>query len=209
MENEELKKRLMEGMPELACEGSLRAKRQLKELLNLQGPVHGLGHPLATAFVRLVEKAVLEYQSSRARFVEFGSDGVLDDLYRAQDHFENCVLATHRSLEYVHLLRGLGVRRADGQPFIPRPRELEVLSQDVRDRVRKMRDLTEHLEDALRSGKVPLDAEVELRMTFDRALKLDAEIEYRDMVRWLGQLNVFAVQLSEVRIVVGQTQIGL
>jgi hypothetical protein len=139
--------RIETNMPSVAhLETSLRAKRELGHILGIHGPPTPRGKQIADGYVRLVEKTTLEYQESREKLIAFFKDGTFDHYCRAQDHFESSIHSLHRAILYLDQLRGLGFRRSDGTPFVPRPRDLEVLREDVKSRVREFRDLAEHLD---------------------------------------------------------------
>ena len=193
------------SMPMLNLEPSLRGKRLLGNLLGVHGPDTKRGQQIADGFVRLVEKAILEYQACRERFIAFHEKGEFDDHCRAQDHFETSIQAAHRAITYLERLRAMNLRQADGAPFIPRPRDLEVLRSDVKNKVRVFRDFAEHLDDDIVSGKIPVDAEVGIHLGWEKATLNQAEIVYVDLSRWLTQLHLFASLLSRVSIVIGPT----
>jgi hypothetical protein len=111
--------RIEQSMPSLDLELSLRSKRDLGKRLGVHAQPTGRARQIADGYVRLVEKAVLEYRESRAKLVEFLANGTADHEYRAQDHFESCVQSLHRAILYLERLRRFGYKRDDGTPFIP------------------------------------------------------------------------------------------
>jgi hypothetical protein len=114
--------RIENAMPSLKLlEGSLLGK-----LFGVHVQPGDRGREIADGYVRLVEKALLEYQESRATLIAFLADGTADHQHRAQDHFESCIQSLHRAILYLERLRRLGYRRADGASFIPRPRARSV-----------------------------------------------------------------------------------
>ncbi|WP_455231009.1 hypothetical protein [Geopseudomonas aromaticivorans] len=145
MENEIFLNRITTSMPELDLESSLRSKRVLGNLLGVHGPHTPRGKQIADGLVRLVEKATLEYKASRERIIALLSEGEFDNYHRAQDHFETSLHSVHRAVSYLERLRSMGFRLPDGQPFIPRPRDLEILRSDVKTKIRVFRDFAEHL----------------------------------------------------------------
>ena len=203
MENEAAVNRIVASMPAVGLEASLRSKRQLGNLLGVHGPHTPRGRQVADGFVRLVEKAILEYQASRERLLAFLEKGEADDHFRAQDHFETSLHATHRAITYLDRLRNMGFRQADGSAFIPRPRDLEVLRDDVKTKVRELRDFAEHLDQDIVGGRLPAEAEVGIHLGWEKASLNGAEIVYADFTRWLTQLHHFAGLLSRVNITVG------
>ncbi|MBP1149847.1 hypothetical protein JOD69_001684 [Methylocaldum sp. RMAD-M] len=197
--------RLAKNMPSLAhLEGSLRAKRDLGKFLGVHVQPSGRARQIADGYVRLVEKAILEYEASRDQLLRFLADGTADCEYRAQDHFESCVQSLHRAIEYLERLRGFGYRREDGQPLVPKPRDLEVLRKHVRAKVRGMRDAAEHLDCDILDGRYPMNAQVGIHLGWDTATLGSHSISYVEVTRWLTQLHEYAGLLSRVHVVVGQ-----
>lgn len=209
VENKEAIERVEANMPSLGhLEMSLRGKRELGHILGVHGPPTPRGKQIADGYVRLVEKTILEYQESREKLVAFLKDGTLDHYFRAQDHFESSTQSLHRAILYLDRLRRLGFRQADGSPFIPRPSNLEVLRDDVKERVRQLRDLAEHLDKDIIEGKILDDADVAIHLGWDKAHLGETEIAYVDFIRWIEQLHYFALLLSRVQVVVGERPDG-
>jgi len=198
--------RLDESMPTLQqLETSLRGKRMLGNILGVHGPPTPRGKQIADGYVRLVEKTILEYQASRERLVLFmDGDGDFDNYCRAQDHLESTVQSLHRAILYLERLRRQGFLQADGSPFVPRPRDLEVLRDDVKARVRDLRDACEHLDKDIVDGKVSADADVAVHVGREGVDLAGTKITYAEMSRWIEQIHHFALLLSCVQIVVGE-----
>jgi hypothetical protein len=190
-------------MPALALETSLRSKREFGHLLGVHGPHAPRGKQIADGYVRLVEKAVLEYQASRGKLLRFLSDGFADDYHRAQDHFESSIQSLHRAVLYLDRLRSMGFRNPNGTPFVPRPRELEPLRDEVKARIRDLRDRAEHLDGDILSQTIAPDAGVAIHLGWEKASLADAQVTYQDFARWITRLHHFALLLSQVRITVG------
>jgi len=95
-EKEILKKLKMPALDGLDL--SLRSRRFLGNLLGVHGPPTPRGRQIADGYVRLVEKTALEYEKARSKFAAYLRDGILDDYFRAQDHFESCIHSLHRSI---------------------------------------------------------------------------------------------------------------
>jgi hypothetical protein len=202
--NQEGVERLIQGMPSLDhLETSLRSKRDIGKLLGVHAQPSGRARQIADGYVRLVEKAILEYNEARNILIAFLSDGTADHLHRAQDHFESCVQALHRALIYFDRLRNFGYKRQDGTPFIPRPREIEVLRKSVRTPVRDMRDALEHLDNDILDGTLPEDLPAEIHLGWDTATLGTHKLRYTDVTRWIEQLHGFAALLSRVHLQVG------
>lgn len=205
MKNEVAVNQIAASMPAVGLEASLRSKRLIGNLLGVHGPHTPRGKQIADGFVRLVEKAILEYQASRERLLAFLENGEADDHFRAQDHFETSLQSTHRAITYLDRLRNMGFRQTDGSAFIPRPRDLEVLRKDVKAKVRELRDFAEHLDQDIVGGGLPAEAEVGIHLGWEKASLNGAEIVYTDFTRWLTQLHHFAGLLSRVNITVGSS----
>lgn len=203
MENKAALNRIEASMPAVGLETSLRSKRLLGNLLGVHGPHTPSGKQIADGFVRLVEKAILEYQASRERLLAFQEKGEVDDQFRAQDHIETSLQSTHRAITYLDRLRNMGFRQVDGSAFIPRPRDLEILRENVKTKVRELRDFAEHLDQDIVAGKLLVEAEVGIHLGWEKASLNGAEIVYTDFTRWLTQLHYFADLLSQVNITVG------
>jgi hypothetical protein len=205
-ENQEGVNRLMHGMPSLDhVEVSLRGKRELGQLLGVHAQPSGRARQIADGYVRLVEKTILEYKEARADLIRFLAERTVDDLHRAQDHFESCIQSLHRALIYFERLRGFGYKRRDGTPFIPRPRELEVLRDTVRTPVRDMRDALEHLDNDILDGTVPEDSPAGPHLGWEVATLGAHKLQYTDVARWIEQLHEFAAVLSRVHLQAGAT----
>lgn len=204
MRNEEAVERVSKNMPPLGLELSLRSKRSLGRLLGVHGWSTPRARQVADGFVRLVEKAVLEYEASRERFIEFLGEGAADDLFRAQDHFESCIQSLHRAIAYLDRLRKLDIRQTDGQAFVPRPRDLEVLRDEAKGKVRRFRDFAEHLDQDVIKGTLSEDAEVSIHLGWEVATLNGAHIEYASLGRWIRQVYGLALHLSVVHLVIGQ-----
>jgi hypothetical protein len=203
-DNQEGVDRLMRGMPSLDhLEISLRSKRDLGKLLGVHAQPSGRARQIADGYVRLVEKAILEYKEARSNLIAFLADGTADHLHRAQDHFESCIQALHRALIYFDRLRNFGYKRQDGTPFIPRPRELEVLRETVRKPVRDMRNALEHLDNDILDGTLPEDSPAGPHLGWDIATLGAHKLLYADVTRWIEQLHEFAAVLSRVHLQVG------
>lgn len=200
-DNQEGVDRLMRGMPSLDhLEISLRSKRDLGKLLGVHAQPSGRAGQIADGYVRLVEKAILEYKEARRNLILFLADGTADHLHRAQDHFESFIQALHRALIYFDRLRKFGYKRQDGTPFIPRPRELEVLRETVRTPVRAMRDALEHLDNDILDGTLPEESQVGPHLGWDIATLGAHKLRYADTTRWIEQLHEFAALLSRVHL---------
>lgn len=194
---------LKKGMPNLVLDCSLRAKRHTGKILGVHGPYDAKGQLIADGLVRLVDKSVIEYQQARDELIKFFPDGYLFRYHRAQDHFETFVQCLHRAITYLDRLRARGYSGPDGEPLVPRPREIEVLRDSTKASVRAFRDLLEHLDGDILAGKIDAAEDVGPWLGTDSARIGDATLAYADLARWCSQLHSIAGQLSYVTLSVG------
>jgi hypothetical protein len=139
--------RLEAGMPLLPLAGTLRSKRWLGHFLGVSAPREPKGKRIVDGLVRLSDKAICEYQDCRESMLLFLREGNPDNFHRAQDHLESCIQALHRGINFLERLRGLGYVQSDLSPLVAKPRDLEVLRDAVRTRIRTFRDFMEHMEE--------------------------------------------------------------
>jgi hypothetical protein len=177
----------------------------LGNLISVHGPASKHGKQIADGLVRLIEKTTLEYEAARDKFVLYMCDnGEFDHYCRAQDHFESCIQSLHRSICYLDRLRRLGLRQANGSSFVPKPREIKVLGEEVKGRVRKMRDACEHLDKDIIDGKLGEDADVAIHLGWQGIDLTAITISYAELASWIEQIHHFALLLSRVHIIVGE-----
>lgn len=203
-ENEAGVQRLKDGMPNIDhLESSLRTKRDLGKFIGVHKLPYGRGKQITDGFVRLVDKAVIEYGESRSKFIKFIAQGMADDEYRASDHFESCIQSLHKAVNYIEKLRRMGYRRGDDLPLVPKPRDMTVLLENVRSEIRLFRDAIEHLDDDIMEGRLPENQRIGVHLGWEVATVGEYRLAYRDIVKWLGQLHEIAAILSRVHLKVG------
>lgn len=192
--------RLSAGMPEITVVPDLRSKRQLGAVLGVSSPSEPKGKLIVDGIVRLSDKALLEYQAARMELLQFLENGYPNDLHRAQDHFESCVHALHRGINFLERLRRLGYLLLNGTPLVNRPREFELLRDVTRISVREFRDFLEHTEDDIIGDVVPHGCPATLHLGWEQATINTAALNYTDVARWCIQLHEFARPLSVVTV---------
>jgi len=198
-ENSEGIARLEAAMPPLAVDMTLRSKRELGHILGVHGPREPRGKKIVDGLVRLVDKCGLESVAAREMLVKFLADGSVMHYHRAQDHFESCIQALHRAINYLERLRALGYSN-NGVPLVPRPRELEVIRDSTKNSVREFRDFIEHIEDDIIQGKVPDESNAFIHLGWSSASINGATLAYADIARWCTQLHEIAAPLSIVML---------
>jgi hypothetical protein len=200
----EKRARLAEGMPSLQSVGSLREKRYLANILRVHQMPHPKGAQLADGLVARIDKAVEEYGASReALFRFFDNGGHVRDLHRAGDHFESCVSALHRAVNYLRKLSALRIRVDGSRPFVPPQRDLEPLTEQVTKQLRAFRDALEHIELDIERERLPADLPTSITLCTEGATVGAAWLNYRDVARWCEKLHAFALPYCQVTASVG------
>jgi hypothetical protein len=189
---------LKNGMPDLGLDTSLRAQRQTGKLLGVHGPYDTKGQLIADGLIRLVEKAVIEYDLTKSELLQFLPDGYVFHYHRAQDHFESCIQCLFRAITYLDQLRSCGYQDSNKKPLVPRARELEVLSDSTKKSVRIFRDYLEHLDRDILNGKLNAASDVGPKLGTTAAEISDATLVYVDVARWCHQVHGIASQLSKI-----------
>jgi len=166
-------------MPDLS---GLYSKNILPWILNITIRAQGsTTHPLVAytaGYVRLVDKAVREYELSRHALEEFVDGGAesLSPYFRAADHLENCLNATRRAIRYARRIR----RDPDGL----RVEKHEVPMKGEEGRVAAFRNATEHAEQQLGDGTLQ-EGEATILMLHQGSFSLG---NYEESFGWLADL---------------------
>lgn len=139
-----------------------------------------LGRPRWINLVRLTDKAINEFEAARACLDEFAREhrhGRWSPLFRAIDHLENCVTATHRAFLWADALRrDPDVPKLDRDAF---PRTYEI------DRLNKLRDAIEHADEELKKGSLTPGI-ANILAPDEHGIELGAaRVEFADLARWI------------------------
>ena len=143
-------------------------------------------------FVRLVDKAVDEYEESRNLIVaqiaegrrsweEMARSGRFIYMFKFVDHMENCISTVRRILRFLEVLK----RDQDGLAF-PRPirQDIEALTRPIV----KVRNTVEHMDERIRRDEIGEDEPVMLKV-----------MESQDGVMIGGQTLRFSTLSSLIR----------
>jgi hypothetical protein len=154
-------------------------------------------------FVRLVDKAVYEYQAARAALVaqveerhrtveEMTEEGRIIYIFGFIDHLETCISATRRLL---HLLDR--IKSEQGALSVPRltRRSIEAYSKSVKD----IRNTIEHMAEKIQSDELKDGEPIMLRAgdKGDRAEIAGNYIKFSDLAYTLCKLHEVALHLIE------------
>jgi len=154
-------------------------------------------------FVRLVDKAVFEYQESRSTIIaqieemqrsteEMVETGRVLHILNFTDHFENCINATARLLKLLDK-----IKNESRSPSISRlvRRLVEAYSKSIPD----IRNAIEHMDEKIRGDEIVEGQPVMLSVgdDGDKATIASYHIKFNDLATTLRKLHAVAKQLLE------------
>lgn len=181
-------------MPDLS---GLFRKMLLNHVLNIIFGGAGTKDPKAGIFlrsyVRLVDKSLEDYELSRACFTEFvnrNDNNLLSPLFRAIGHMENCLNSLVRVSRYVE-------KMAAHPEMSKELTELRVLGDGNFDRIRKVRNSVEHMDERVRDGKVEPGELSTLWMDEEYITLEGRKITYQELGEWLSELHELATRLAK------------
>jgi hypothetical protein len=152
-----------------------------------QHPLPGrtLGSKHFANFVRVVDKAVREYEYGRlaaGEFVDHMDEGRLSAYFRSLDHFESCVGAAYRALSYCDRLRRFG------EPVVLGKRRIA----SARESLRVLRDRIEHADQDIAQGSGVVNEVPFLVLTNGRIVFGNDDMSYSELAEIL-RLSVSVV----------------
>lgn len=147
--------------------------------------------PLLTNLVRLVDKAMFEYEQARECLNTYVSRPANESQYtllyfRAVDHLESCVNALHRAVLFAEQLKR--------DQAVPKIEKAELLSSAEVAEVNALRDASEHLDEQVAAGK--LDPVMPVPWP-DAVEFAGREVTYKTLARWLTKLQKLAERFVE------------
>lgn len=181
-------------MPDLSdLDRALRANLLLSLVFRGQTlPADYATRVMVTTFVRVVHRAVEEYQMARQQFKEFvePSPGPnLMALFHASDHMETCISLVDRACNFLKAMP----ERPELDGLIP---SMTVMVKTNRQRVAILRNATEHLETRLLKGKIKEGDYVMLCMNEDSCELERRSITFAELASWLTEMHTFAGRLA-------------
>jgi hypothetical protein len=130
--------------------------------------------------VRLTDKALREYDAARAELLDYSSSigsRHFSPVFRAVDHLENCIGATHRAVLNARALRVAGFAKDSPMP-----------TAGQEDRLRLVRNRIEHAEERLVDGRIK-PAQFHALRPFDHRVDIgDQRLTYRDLERCIRRM---------------------
>lgn len=144
-------------------------------------------------YIRLIDKALEEYELSRTNFEVFVSDKTntnYSSLFRAIGHMENCLYSLARAIRFASAMAG----HSEMDKYIS---SLSVLQKDVRTRIEKVRNSIEHMDERVRNMKIKVGDLSALWMGEDHLELESTQINYSDLARWLTELHALSEELAK------------
>jgi hypothetical protein len=142
-------------------------------------------------FVRLTDKAVREYEAARSEagtYVNRPNNNTMSPMFRAIDHLENCIDATHRAILNQGRLRTAGFGRGAPQAT---GRQATL--------IRLVRNTVEHMDERLANSKLKAGQPVAL-VPSDTGVTVGALfLPYRDLASCIAKLHRTTVHLRRGR----------
>ena len=153
-------------------------------------PVGSAQH-LVTAFVRTTESALRRYEAARAELEAAAAAHSLAGYFRGLDDMELTFMALNRAMRLAVALKEspeTKVARAD----LP--------SQEVQDRLRRMRDAIEHREGPIKANQAGIGKTIALSVRENESTIEDDKQNYAaahdDVASWIQLLHELAVKLT-------------
>ena len=154
-------------------------------------------------FIRLIDKAVSEYQESRSTIInqieemkrpdeEMAETGRILYILNFTDHFENCINATARLLRLL-----VRINKEYGPPLIPKVIRNSVKAHS--EFIFKIRVAIEHMDEKIRGDEIVEGQPVMLSVgdDGDKATIASFHIKFNDLATTLRKLHTVAKQLLE------------
>jgi len=178
-------------LPDLS---DLTTRTALDHVMNIIFRGAGTGDPrtdvLVKSFLRLVDKAVREYELARQEAGSAGGDVL--PLIRASGHLENCITSMKRSLRFAEALF-----RSNAD--IPRPKCLSVFSSHAEKTVTVLRDAIEHMDKRIIKNELRPEDALTPYLNGSLLELAGSRVSITELAGWLRQLHNFGVALSDYR----------
>ena len=183
-------------MPDLSAlfrQNTLTA--MLAHVFNAAGPRTIRTGILLRTYVRVVDKALEDYELSRVTFAEFvsrTSNDSLSRLFRATGHMENCLGSIDRAVRFAKRLS----EEAELSGVIP---PLSVTKRATVRRIAILRNGTEHLDARVIAGTIS-EGDLSAVWMDEEYLELEGvRVEYIELGSWLSELHALAVSLAHFK----------
>lgn len=177
------------GMPSLSSlDRKLRANMLLSQMFRSKSlPADYTARVMIGTFVRIVERAVEEYEISRSRMCDFIKQPSVSlfSLFYASDHLEVCISLIDRTCNFL-------ARMSEHEEICVYVPVLDVMKKENRRRISILRNANEHLETRLLKDSIQEGDSVMLCLDNDSCELERCKISYVELACWLTQLHELA-----------------
>lgn len=175
-------------------------------------------HAIVTTYVRLIEGAFVHYRQARLHVLEFWNELhslPIGRLNLSSTYFENCIDLMHRAVLCMR-----GIRCNPEVPTVLRaafPTEPNFATEAIADRLRKLRNSVQHMDEKVAGGQIEKGAPFMLLATgeespmpdqpdqtlkvIDRLIIGDRHILFSELATWLIEMGDCAELISNVQFV--------
>jgi len=147
------------------------------------------------SYVRIVDKALEDYELCRSAFDEYVhrvSNNTLSPLFRAIGHMENCLNSIERALRFV-------ARMGEDTELAGIVPALSVMRTSNRRRLSTLRNAVEHLDERVINNKICEGDFTTLWMDEDHMKLQEVRVGYQEFGGWLTELHTLAITLAKFR----------
>ncbi len=139
--------------------------------------------------VRLSDKCIIEYEAGRLACLDFeanvSTQNKFSPLFRAVNHFENCITSLHRAVQHIDKL---GADYRNMGDIVQAARALK----GAKERLRRMRDAIEHTDKLIAGGRIGANESMFMSVQPD-GLHLEQEhIGFGELAGWVRSVNQVA-----------------
>ena len=182
----------MENLSELKT--SLAQSMVLRHAFPGEKPPQFKPSEINAAFVRLVDKAILEYERARKQLERYAYKKYpmrpLIALFRAADEFENCITSVHRAIRFLNC-----IKRIKENPRLTDSLKLVLRAEK---NTKKFRDAIHHLDDDIMKkerARNPAGA-FGIKVCVSHIENQSGIIKYMDLAKWIKYMHEFAKEFS-------------
>jgi len=185
-------------IPDLANLRNISGWYALRRFFTGAGPREWDQYALVVNFIRLVDLARDEYQNGRARVYDFWNPEkgrALAGMARASGHFESCVSTLQRAIRYLEIIRGYPSFPKSVKDLVPD--SLQVLQDETKRKIRKLRNAIQHLEGEIKRGAVKKGDALFLAPGQERVELGCHYILYSDLAKWISESHECSSKLCD------------
>ena len=160
------------------------------------GPQARVPSALWRSYIRLIDKAVMEYQMARQEFADLtadeGSGPRIKPYFRIVDHFENCLNTLNRA---IRIAQKFTVMANDTAP-------ITLFEQSVfkeSSRIREFRNAIEHVDGKVLGNQIKEGENIFIKINPEYIMLMQVNISYNELAEWIRQLYRLARVLAEKR----------